>query len=197
LISSFSFGSCTLKLFRPFQTCFRYAYVLYFNLSLLKCTTRNSIIQKVPNYLFRLFVLVSSRFQVFFTLLCKTFKLSLTVLIRYRCVIVFSLARWFSPSFGITLGEFVLKFFSNKLFISFYSLYYLLLSYRTYLLWLFTATLFGAYTVLYSDSFKDNFMGYQHFRSPLLTLSLLIYFPLVTKMFQFTRYFYYLFRISP
>lgn len=40
-------------------------------------------------------------------------------------------------------------------------------------------------------------MGYKHFRSPLLTLSLLIFFPPVTKMFQFTGYYFYLFWISP
>ena len=151
-------------------------------------------------------MLVSSRFQVYFTLLCKTFKLSLTVLVRYRCVIVFSLAGRNPLSFlfkkdGNELILSILSFpSSNKLFLT-RSTLYIILSYLTGLnpLWL-TITYRPLWSpvllhVLIYD--KDKFMGYKHFRSPLLTLSLLIYFPPVTKMFQFTGYYFYLFWISP
>ena len=144
-------------------------------------------------------MLVSYRFQVYFTLLCKTFKLSLTVLVRYRCVIVFSLAGRNPLSFllkkdGNELILSILSFpYSNKLFLT-RSTLYIILSYLTGLnpLWLLLTyrPLWSPVLLLVQIHDKDKFMGYKHFRSPLLTLSLLIFFPPVTKMFQFTGYYF-------
>ena len=96
MVSSLDFGSNDAYFnFRPIQTRFPYAYTsemlkLACNINSL---AHSSIGTTSPK--FRLCQLVSIRFQVLFHSPNRgTFHLSLTVLVHYRCLYVFSLNKW-------------------------------------------------------------------------------------------------------
>ena len=124
----------------------------------------------------RLQLLVSFSFQVLFHSLSQgSFHLSLAVLVHYRSELRIQRFEDGTPMFD----ELLLHLLIFGLFIhSFFRFYR-------------TITFYGLCFIRFQIVFERNISLFFRFRSPLLTKSLLIYFPQATKMFQFAWFFSY------
>ena len=96
--------------------------------------------------------------------------------LHYRWIKIFRIRRWFS-------------YFQTKFHMFCFTLFFFFINliYRTFTLF------YIGIPPLFKKFIKKNFLFHVH--SPLLTKSLLIFFFLATKMFQFTKFFIYYFFI--
>ena len=123
----------------------------------------------------RLQLLVSFSFQVLFHSLSQgSFHLSLAVLVHYRS----ELRIWRFEDGTPMFDEWLLHLLIFGLFIHSFLRFYR------------TNTFFGLCFIRFQIILKATILLFR-FRSPLLTKSLLIYFPQATKMFQFAWFFSY------
>jgi len=124
-------------------------------------------------YILNTIALYTFKFRLYFTTF-GSFHLSFTVLIHYRLIKIFKIRRWFS-------------FFQTKLYILYFTFFF----YKLQITGLspYCTKEFRLYSVfIYKKNYFSIFL--LCFHSPLLTKSFLIYIPLVTKMFQFTKFFF-------
>lgn len=145
----------------------------FINLNLLKKLTHWPIIQKVHYlYFIKSNCFINIQFQILFHLPTLFSPFPHGTFLHYRWIKIFRIRRWFS-FFQTKFHKFCFTFF---LFIN--------LIYRIFtLFYIGFPPLFKRF--FYINKFKILF----HVHSPLLTKSLLIFFLLATKMFQFTKFF--------
>jgi len=124
-------------------------------------------------YILNTIALYTFKFRLYFTTF-GSFHLSFTVLIHYRLIKIFKIRRWFS-------------FFQTKLYILYFTFFFYKLQitglspYCTKEFRLYSVFIYKKIIFLY---FYSAFI--HHYLQNLF----LIYIPLVTKMFQFTKFFF-------
>jgi len=99
------------------------------------------------------------------------------------------------PSYYFSLSKYNFFFYFREWFPYFQTIY-LKSFYLKFLIFLFQPTCLSQFYNYFSKYFcftqKKTFYNNLHFRSPLLTKSLLILNTLITKMFQFIKFFFFL-----